>query len=170
MRKMTALIALLGAGAGIAARAESPSLLVRFEERSLREGGIVRTEVLVYRDGAVSTRQEIGFLTPPLVRVLRQSASAAQMRTLGLALLNNQVGLQRGECFLDSGNAEEARLQTQIDWFGKGPRRNSFVTDTTFAGECGSEIYALVEAINDVSSSASLIDDKTVDDLIEEIE
>ena len=170
MRKITALIVLLGTSAGIAARAESPNLLVRLEERSLREGGIVRTEVLVYRDGAVTTRQEIGFLIPPMVRVLRQTAGETEMQTLGLALLNNRVGLQHGECFLDSGNVEEARLQTQVDWFGKGLRRNSFVTDTTFPVECGPEIYALADAISDVFSHASVIDDKILDDLIAKIE
>jgi hypothetical protein len=170
MRRTIALIAGLSLGlCAIATRTESMDLLVRLEERSLREGGIIRTEIFVYRDGSVMTRQEFPF-TPPMIRILRQAASETQMLNLGRTFLNNQIGLQRGECFLDSGNAEEARLQTQVDWFGRAPRRRSFITDTSFAVECGPQAYAIVTAISNIFSQATVIDEKTFDDLIEEIE
>jgi hypothetical protein len=165
----TALLVILGALAGPATGAEPPSLLVRLDERSLREDGFFRTEVLVYRDGAIAGREEFRRGGPPMLRFLRHKATDAQMHALGLALLNNHVGLQPGGCFLVSGNAEEARLQTQVDWFGKSLRQNSFVTDTSFAAECSPEVYAIVAAIEGAFFNSSVIDDRSVEDLLEEI-
>jgi hypothetical protein len=169
MCKITALVVTLAVFPQVLAGDELPTLLVRLEERTFRSDLDFRTEILVYRDGAVQTRQEVSGGGPPMVRLLRQSASDAQMRALGLALLNNQVGHQHGGCFLVSGDAQEPLVQTQVDWFGKGPRRNSFVTDTRFTNECGPEVYAIIDAIEDTFGHSSVIDDKHFDDLIEKI-
>jgi hypothetical protein len=162
---LAGLVALIGTAAG----AQPKALLVRMESRGSAPEAEIRDEVLVYRDGTVLVRIEgEAPLVPRQILISRELASEAQIKALGAALLENRVAAQVGGCHLELGDAEFDSVQVQVDWFGKGFRQRSFLTDTQFAAACGAEINAIVTAIAETAGDALLEDVRTVADLIED--
>jgi hypothetical protein len=113
---------------------------------------------VITRGGAlisVLTRQ-IGFSQPFQNHILRGVGSPAAIAQLKTMLGQNQVGIQTS-CLLDPNT--EVNGTYEITWYGRGPRRNSFVVYYGTAGAgfpaCPLEVSKIVQAIREFEDAVT---------------
>jgi|RhiMethySRZTD1v2_1073278.scaffolds.fasta_scaffold453967_3 hypothetical protein len=129
----------------VAAAHGATSLLIRYNREVV--SGLFGTHSIVdsfvFADGLVIEKVTS---EGEACQLIRKEATAERLANLKATLSANRVGFQEGNCLI-AEPIDNFAVQTNVTWFGRLGRQNSYLTGNGFAEPCAADALAIDSAI-----------------------
>jgi hypothetical protein len=122
---------------------DQPPLLAVHWATDTIAGEHIDSSAVVHAGGAIEIR-EIKQGAP--VQIVRGRASAAAFKELSDALIDGQIGVERGGC---GGPTADGPLAYEVTWYGQGPRYNTFEVGADLSG-CSTGLQKMIRLLQKV--------------------